>query len=78
MDTAQVTVVKPVLIGGGGSNVKTLLVVLCVFFFNFILKLGLRCSTNGPEHPHVGACCGRWRERSMTYVAVHAINFTSH
>ena len=30
------------------------------------------------KHPHVGACCGRWRERSMTYVAVHAINFTSH
>ena len=43
-----------------------------------IRKLGLRFSTNGPEHPHVGACCGRWRERSMTYVAVHAINFTSH
>ena len=42
------------------------------------MKLGLRCSTGGPEHPHVGACCGRGRERSMTCVAVHGINFTSH
>ena len=42
------------------------------------VKLGLRCSTGGPEHPHVGACCGRGRERSMTCVAVHGINFTSH
>ena len=41
-------------------------------------ELGLRCSTGGPEHPHVGACCGRGRERSMTCVAVHGINFTSH
>ena len=66
-------IIKSLEVHRGGWIVPT-----CVVRINNMNKLGLRCSTGGPEHPHVGACCGRGRERSMTCVAVHGINFTSH